>query len=509
MSVELDDRIRTLVRRLDELAPMAPELETLQTYRSGIDRSRRLLLPVLLGAAALLIVALVQVAGRPNPPSSASQLVPQSIARDLPDGWAALSARENTTQSAPTGMPRGMAYATADAPFGPIVAFLDQMGSPLDTSLPTVERTRPNGLRTVIGSAFQGNARWVDVEMSPGSWVGFAAAGLTDDELFRLAEQVVVDGTAGRFEGALPHELAVASSTFQFFESFIIYGADTSPTSWPTGMTMTTYGPLNAAADTSISIVPLDANTRIMLGLTRTVTDLGNGTISATTPGDPGAFIYSQRDGHEIWAQSSSLDPLALSRLVLSLSPATESDWTSLISTATPSQTGGAQPPETTAAVVEYPTDTGPQVPSDATRSTFDLEYTRLENGTMSAVLPGDRHVSVQFEAIGRALRVAVTLDDIEVYSGDLDVNDSAGASGGNITGEGSGLYVIAFSTTDPSTEQLSVIDGTTEYRSSYVKFDNSSSVRVAVIVVPARAGRTTPPQVFNLDADGNNLGNI
>ena len=509
MSVELDDRIRTLVRRLDEMAPMAPELETLQTYRSDTNRSRRLFLPVLVGAAALLVVALVQVTGRPNPPSSGAQLVPHSIARDLPDGWAVFSAGENTTQSAPTGMPRSIAYATADAPFGPIVAFFDQMGSPLDTNLPTVERTRPNGLRTVIGSAFQGNARWVDVEMSPGAWVGFAAAGLTDDELFRLAEQVVVDGTASRFDGTLPHGLAVASSTFQFFESFIAYGADASPTIWPTGMVMTTYGPLTASVDTSISIIPLDADTRIMLGLTRTLTDLGNGTISATTPDDPAAFIYSQRDGYEIWARSSSLDPQALSRLVLSLSPATESEWASLTSTATPSQTGGAQPPVTTAAVVEYPTETGPQLPTNATPLTVDLDYTRLDNGTMSAVLPGDRSVSVQFEPIGRSLGIAVTLDDTQVYSGDLDVNDSAGVSGGNIMGEGNGLYVIAFSTTDPSTAQLSVIDGTTEYRSSYIKFDNSSSVRVAVVVVPARAGRTTPPQAFNLDADGNNLGNI
>ena len=507
MSVELDDRIRTLVRQLDEMAPMAPEFETLLAQRPEPARSRRLLIPVLVGAVALLAVALVQVAGRPNPPSSGAQLVPHSVARDLPADWTVLRAGENTAPSTPIGLPTGVAYATPEAPFGPVVAFFNEMGSLLDTNQPTVERTRPNGLRIVIGSAFQGHARWVDVETSPGSWVGFAASRLTDDELFQLAEQLIVDGTASRFDGTLSHGLTVASNSFQFFGSFVAYGADVPPSTWPTGLAMTTYGPTNGPADTSVSIFPASPDTRVMLGLTRDLTDLGNGTISATTTDDPATYIYAQRDGYEVWARSASLDPGALSRLVLSLSPASEAEWASIVSTAAPVGTDGAESPETTA--VEYPADTEPEQIDSDTRSTVDLDYTPLDNGTMTATLPGDHAVSVHFEPIGRSLRVVVTLDDTQVYAGDLDVNNVGNSSNGNIAGDGVSLHVVTYSTTDPAVERISVIDGPTEYTAPYVTFDESSSVRVAVVVVPARAGRTTPPAIFNLDANGKNLGNI
>lgn len=346
------------------------------------------------------------------------------------------------------------------------------------------------------------------MEISPGSWAGYAAAGLTDDELFGLAEQLVVDGTTSHFEGILPNGLAVASTTFQFFvPSFTAYGADTAPASWPTGMTMTTYGPSTGPVDTSISIIPLATDTRILLGLTHTLTDLGNGTIAATTPDDRTTSIYSQRDGHEIWARSSSLDPETLGRLVLSLSPATDAEWANLRSGAPSIAGGGFQPTETTA--IDYPTATGPQLPNSANRSTVTLDYTPLDGGTMTAVLPEDQVLAVQFEPIGRSLRIIVAVDDTEVYSGDLDVNDSAGASGGSIAGEGNGLYVFTYSTIDPAVTRLSVIDGTTEYTAPYINFDNSSAVRVAVVVVPARTGRTAPPAEFNLDINGNDVGNI
>ena len=507
MSVELDDRIRTLVRRLDEMAPMAPEFETLQTRPPKTDRSRRMLIPALVGAVAVLAVALVHVAGRPNPPSSGAELVPHSIARHLPAGWTVLGAGEKTAPSTPTGMPTGVAYATPDAPFGPVAAFFDQMGSLLDTNEPTVERTRSNGLRTVIGSAFQGNARWVDVEMSPGSWVGFAAAELNDDELFQLAEQVIVDGNTSRFEGPLPRGLTVASSKFQLFGSFITYGADAPPPSWPTGLTMTTYGPPTGPADTSVSIFPASPDTRVALGLTHELTGLvPDGTISAESADDPASYVYSRRDGYEVWARSTSLNPEALSKLVLSLSPASDTEWVNLVSTKPLIGSDGAESPDTTA--VDYPTVTEPELPDGDPRSTVSLDYTPIDNGTMTASLPGDHPVSVQFEPIGRSLRISVSLDDTQAYTGDLDVNDTAGGNGG-IAGDGDSLHVITYTTTDPAVARISVIDGTTEYTAPYVTFDESSSVRVAVVVIPARTGRTTPPAIRNLDANGNNLGNI
>lgn len=127
----------------------------------------------------------------------------------------------------------------------------------------------------------------------------------------------------------------------------------------------------------------------------------------------------------------------------------------------------------------------------------------------MTSALPEGHSVSVQFEPIGRSLRILVALDDVQVFAGDLDVNDTGGGNGGTIAGDGDGLYVIAFSTTDPAVARISAIDGAIEYTAPYVTFEESSSVRVAVLVVPARAGRTTPPAIFNLDANRTNLGNI
>ncbi len=505
MSVELDDRIRAMVRRLDEMAPMAPEFEALHPPAPS-HRSRRVLIPVLIGAVALLAVALVQVGGRPRTSSSGAQLVPHSVADDLPDGWTVRAAGENTAPAGPVGMPFAVAYATADAPFGPVVALFAQMSSMLDTGLPTVERTRPGGLRTVIGATFGGHARWVDVEVSPGSWVGFAAAQLTDDELFQLAEQLVVDDSTGHFEGTLPRGLTLASSTFQFFGSYIGYGPDAAPASWPGGLTMTTYGPSDRPADTSISIFPANADTRVTLGLSRDLTDLGNETIAAETADDPAAYVYAERDGYGVWARSTSLDPEPLSRLVLSLRPASDAEWASLVSSAPLAAPDGSVSVETTAA--EAPTDTEAERPDGAERSTVNLDYTPIENGTMTSSLPGGHPVTVQLDAIGRQLRVTVSVDNAPVYADAVDVNDTGGG-GGNIFGDGTSLHVIIYSTAEPTVARLSAVDGVTEYTAPYVSFDQSSSVRIAIVVVPARSERTTPLVIRNLDANGSNLGNI
>jgi hypothetical protein len=73
----------------------------------------------------------------------------------------------------------------------------------------------------------------------------------------------------------------------------------------------------------------------------------------------------------------------------------------------------------------------------------------------------------------------------------------------------GGGRYAVAYSTTDPATERLRVVDGPIEYTAPYIAFDERSTVRVAVVYLPPRAGRTQPPIVQNLDVAGNNLGNI
>jgi hypothetical protein len=406
MSTDLDDKIRTIVRRLDELTPIAPEFETLRTVGPSNERPRHLLVPALVAAAAVLLIALVVVVRHPDTSSGAS-LTPRSVATALPDGWVALGAGEGSVDAVPQAGPGAYVYATRSAPFGAVVAFMPFSNSMIDISQPSTERTRANGLRTVVGSAFLGSARSVDVEVSAGSWVNFVATGLTDEELFQLVEFVVVDGDVAQLAGPLPSGLVLVSRTFGLFDP-LLSSPDSATAGWPAGMTMSLYGPTGGEADTYVSIRPASIDTLITLALTRQLRDRGDGMIEATAKDDDGTYVFTERDGYAVWARSTSLTHDGLASLVRSLTPASDDEWSSLLATGVIDRSDDTSAsPDTTG--VDAPAVSEAPMPEDAERSVVDLDYSALVDGTMSAALPDGQTVVVHLEPMGPTLRVWTT----------------------------------------------------------------------------------------------------
>ncbi len=514
MTTELDDRIRSFVRRIDDLAPVAPDFEELlgRGFRTGATaehaRPRRLVLPLVAGAIALTIALLIVVTRRPEA-VPAVQLTRHSIVDELPAGWAALGAddaRRPIDQPPDSG--DVAVYATAALPLGAVVAIIPRDFSMLDADQPVSRYSLADG-RDVVTGASIGVGRWAEVELADGRWIGLLARGIDDDALVQLAGQVVVDDTGARFAGPLPESLRLEDPAYILFGvSPIVFGPEVDPASWrPAGLSMSTYGPGDGPVDTYISIFPVTDDTLVRLALTHEVSRHPDGGFVARMRGDLVTSLYRERDGFAIWATSYSLDADALSPMVDSLRPVADAEWAALASQGTRSRDTPA--PEATEGPVPTAAEVTPEpTPDDpgGTASEVTITYRVTRDGPATsavASLPDQDALELDLRQTGRILSVVAKLGGLTIDVPDLDINRTPrqGGGGGGIVGDGDGAYVFAFTGFDFDVSMI-VTDGPTKYTTSYVDLAGSGTP-IAVIVVPPRAGRTAPPRGQRITTDG------
>ena len=516
MTTELDDRIRSFVRRIDDLTPVAPDFDELLDRGTGISvvadhaRQRRRLVPLVVGALALTIVVLIVVTRRPEA-APAVQLTRHSIADELPVGWAALGADDARLRIGQPSDSSGdiAVYATADLPLGAAVAIVPTIFSMLDADQPVSRYSLADGRDVVIGASIN-VGRWAEVEVDNGRWIGLLAQGVDDETLVQLARQVVVDEAGARFAGPLPGSLRLEDPAFALFDiSPIAFGPEIDPASWrPKSLSMSTYGPAGGPVDTFISIFPVtDDDTLVRLALTRELTRHPDGGFVVRTGDDPRTSLYRERDGFAIWASSYSLDADALSPMVDSLRPVSDTEWATLASRGTRARDAPA--PEATEGpaptVQEAPPEPTPDDPG-GTASEVTITYRVTGDGPNTsavALLPGQDTLELDLRQTGRMLSVVAKLGDLTIDVPDLDINHTPlqGGGGGSVVGDGDGAYVFAFTGFDFDVSMI-VTDGPTTYTTSYVDLAGSGTP-IAVIVVPPRAGRTAPPRGQRTTTDG------
>jgi hypothetical protein len=508
MTVELDERIRHLLVRIDEMAPEPPLLDgplvRLVGERPVGSNVRRLLVPVV--AAAMVITGVALVAIRRPEPTASQRVTLQSVSVGLPDGWAVIGGAMSTRDpSRPTDRADGVVYATSALPAGPVVVISPSEPSRVDPSLPSSTSTLPDGRRVAVGTSVGANLA-ADVEIGDGRWVVVEAVGIDEATLLELAGRLVVDDIGARFEGALPDGLSLVSSTFSLFaDQPLGYGPSIPTSAWPDGLSITTYGLPEEMPTTWISIFPASVDRDVALAITRHPTPLTDDTFAATEEGRDG--VYRIVDGLAVWATSDMLDAAALVALIDGLRPVDDDEWAALAAGGTRVDDGGASGPDTT--VGEAPVTTqAPPGGGDEFPASVSVRYDlapSADGRVATATLPDGTEVRVAMQSTGRLLRASVSSDGVELWTYDFDLNRQPGNAGGasGASGSGDGPYVFAVTDADPARyAELRVVDGRTTYRTDFTDLGDAG-VKIAVIVVPARAGRTAEPQVSVIDVDG------
>ena len=451
MTADLDERIRQLVARIDEMAPEPPLLNSPRVRTIG-DRSagsgvRRMLVPLVAATMVMTVVALTML--RRSDSTASPQLTLQSVSIGLPEGWTAIGgATSSRDPSSPTLRGDGVAYATSALPAGPVVVISPTDMSRLDLAQPSSTSTLPDGRRVVIGTSIASNLA-ADVEIEAGHWVGVEAVGIEPDTLLELAGRLSLGVDGARFDGALPDGMELMSTTFGLTaDPPLAYSPYIDPSAWPSGLSITTYGPNGEAPSSWISIFPATVESNAILAITRRPTPLSDGTFAAVEEGRNG--VYRLVDGLAVWATSDTLDTDALVELVDGLRPVDDDEWTDLVAGGTKVEagTGGT---DTTVAEGPVTTPLPPNPVSDAAaevRLVYDLTLTS-DGSEATATTPDGSTVRVTMRSVGRLLRTTVTFADTELGTFDLDLNRQPGSGGGASAGVGSGDGPYLFLVTD------------------------------------------------------------
>lgn len=507
MTAGLDERIRHLVARIEEMAPEPPMLDSPRVRpiggRSASSGARRMIVPLVAAAMVMTVVALTML-GRSDSTAS-PQLTLQSVSVGLPEGWTAIGgAASSRDPSSPVLRGDGVAYATSALPAGPVVVISPSDVSRLDAAQPSTTSTLPDGRRVVIGTSVASNLA-ADIEIGDGRWVGVEAVGIEADTLLDLAGRLVLDTDGVRFDGVLPDGLELKSTTFGLTaDPPLAFGPYITPSAWPSGLSITTYGPAGGAPSTWISIFPSSVESDVNLAITRRPTPLSDGTFAAAEEGRSG--VYRLVDGLAVWATSDTLDTDALVELVDGLRPVSGDDWAELVAGGTRVD-AGVSGPDTT--IVEgpittpLPPDPGTGTPSDVS-VTYDLTET-ADARVATATMPDGSEVRVTMRSIGRLLRTTVSLAGTELGTFDFDLNRRPGNGGGASAGVGSGddPYLFAVIDSNPASyAELHVVDGPIVYRTDFADLGDTG-VKIAIIVVAARNDRSDEPRMTIIDDAG------
>ena len=231
MTTNLDDRVRVLMARLGDATPMAPTFESLTArpvpvVAAPTSRPRWAPLAAAAAVVALIVGAIAIYQSRDTSPATLGTPTTRQVATDLPDGWSLVRAVGPGTQTA-DGMPPTMdmmLYATDRAPLGPVIGLTaGQYGFSGREFSNTMSTTLADGRRVSL-SDVQGDSRWADVEVTPGTWVGLESRGVEEASLLTLAATITLDtnGTptfavdavtaAGRWVPAWPVALKLTST---------------------------------------------------------------------------------------------------------------------------------------------------------------------------------------------------------------------------------------------------------------------------------------------------------
>lgn len=98
-----------------------------------------------------------------------------------------------------------------------------------------------NGRRAAPGTSHLGGARWLDVEVVTGTWVGMLARNITDEDLLQIGSDMVLNDEGAAMIDATATGL-VDRRRSPLFGTTITYTLDGSdPVQWPAAVAMTEY----------------------------------------------------------------------------------------------------------------------------------------------------------------------------------------------------------------------------------------------------------------------------
>ena len=365
------------------------------------------------------------------------------------------------------------------------------------SATPSTPTRLADGRRAAIGGTYFG-ARWLDVEVQPGRWVGIAARNLDDATLLELGLQLRVGADdRAALDGALPagltfHGPASESASVPYTAPVESLGA------WPVPMSSTGYGPAGSSVEVTVSLLDRNPSTRALVGLIGSVTPATSATGTAhgvALEGAEAMSFYVERGDVAVWAMTVASPPTAGPEQVLalidSLEPVAESTWDEL------SGRGGfGQSPD----VVEDvgATNTPPQgVPvyeQDGSRSVVELDYTVAQSDvgvSATAALPTGESISFAADFAGREMVASAMVDGAEVsrFGLGLDVADGAAATQSELPRGG---LVHAYVTRDERAAELRIAVGGVEYRAPLLRLDAYPEVALAVVIVPPDAEGAT-----------------
>ena len=511
MNNVLDDRLRALMARVEEMTPPSPEFESLRT-RTSVTRTTHLPWArtlIAVAATIVLITGLVVIQARRGDvsPTSQRRLTTHAVATVLPDGWEAKGALEGGDLGPdPSKVNPLQVFATTAAPAGPVVGLLYSGANTMADAATQRNVMLADGRRAAIGESLLGNGRSLDIEASPGTWIGLLANNVSDADLLAIGSRVRVapDGN-GSIIGPLPDDLVPVGS------SDLLGGVQTSDFTadrLPSGATMTGYGPIGEAFDTTIIAFTPTLLDRALLGIVGEITAMRSvgaplSPIDAINFGPrAGVGAYLERDGVAFIARSATRDASQLAGMLDSLQPADNQTWSDLIAqrtvaatTSTGMATADTQAPPPATLVPGTPTPTPVSV---------DYTITPTADGYQAvAEIPAGQTV-MHIRFIGRTTLVEMSLDGKALASETFD-----GVSGGDAshpkTLGGSSAYLDIVPTTDPAAE-FRVTDQDHVYSTKFITIDPRRPMRIAMILVPPLPTRTTHVSAYTYAADGTPL---
>ncbi|MCU1397626.1 MAG: hypothetical protein JWN62_735 [Acidimicrobiales bacterium] len=512
MNDVLDDRLRALMVRVEEMAPPAPEFDSLRSrsvFVSGTRRSTTRMLVAVAATLVLVIAGLIVIQSRHDDVSLTSQrrLTIHSVATVLPDGWEAKGAVDGKPDRYSGGVDELTLYANALAPLGPVLGLLSSWAGTHADSTTQTNVVLGDGRRAALGTTHEAGARSLDVEAAPNQWVGVIARGISDVDLLAIGTQVQVDASgSASLSGVVPLGLVAAGTTTDY--SVVQIGLDTDVTQIRLGVSVTGYGPVGSdSAVTVTAFAPTPAD-RAQLGLVGDVASMSAiGAPGATTYavdfGDhAGVGVYRERDGVAFLARSSSRDVSQLADLLDSLEPVDDATWGRLVALRADNANSSTQ--DTTVVTTAPPPAT--VAPGATTPTPVEVDYaiTSVDDGYDAVAEIPAGTVTMHLRLIGRATLVDMSLNGELIASESVDsTSGGSWSSPRNPTG-GSG-YLDIVPSDDPAAE-LRITDQDHVYSTKFITLDPANAVRIAMILVPPLEGRTAPTSGYTYAEDGTPL---
>lgn len=470
---------------------------------------------LVMAAVVAVIVGLLWVSGRSAEP--ADQRDPADlryVIGDLPEGWTASEAHDESTSLRPNDFGLTVAaYGTPNDPMAPYAQVL-WLEPPTNGSVSFPDLAGYSNLREVSagsGVAACGDDRHVVhcALQIPDGPLQLGAVGLADTQLGQLLVAVqIVDGEPFIEPSKLPTGMTRLWHGNPFAQNPVVW-------SWQLGAGPSTVVYSIASRDTGggLAIGWADENdmaSAAMIGEFTRVDVGGNQGYIGTTP-VPGLREVVWRDGDLTFALYSHDPSVDLVAMAESVRPASAAEWSAIAVDATATEPDATTPTEGTEVATPEstiqgaaPTETDPPITVDAAGEVRDvtvLQTVRPINefdASYSCELPSGTYGSVQIAVVaGTVLAREPSGNGSFEWRVDGPVFTEAtpyaigGADG-----------VIAIST-DPAARQLRVTQANGDrYVLDLVPVQNHPEVRVGVIVLPTASFVTYDV----IDADGNVL---